>query len=160
MIVAGIHALQNAYHPRAMVLVGHSAGAAIAADILALEPMLAEAALLLSCPCDVPAWRVHVAQVHPAPVWDEPVTSLSPLDLAPRVSTAAHIRRMVGAEDGIAPPPLTEIYADRLATRGIDVEVTVIPGKGHEILLEPAVESELEQLMTAVAPPASRKPGN
>ncbi len=160
MIVAAIQALQSEYHPRASVMVGHSGGAAMAADILAVAPTLADGALLLSCPCDVPRWRAHMKEVHPAPLWDQPVSSLSPLELAPRVSTAAHIRMMVGAEDEIAPPPFTERYANRLAVRGIDVQVTVIPSKGHEILLEPAVESALEQLMAAVALSTHPRPRN
>lgn len=137
MIVAAIQALQSEYHPRASVMVGHSGGAAMAADILAVAPTLADGALLLSCPCDVPRWRANMKEVHPAPVWDQPVSSLSPLELAPGVSTAAHIRMMVGAEDEIAPPPFTERYANRLAARGIDVQVTVIPSKGHEFFWSP-----------------------
>lgn len=152
MIVAAIHDLQSEYNPRATVLVGHSGGAAIAADILGLQPKLAVAALLLSCPCDVGAWRKHMKEVQLAPVWDQPVESLSPLDLAAQVPTSTRIRMMVGTDDHVTPPKFTQVYADRLAARGVDVRVTHLPGKDHEILLEPDVETALERLVASIAP--------
>jgi pimeloyl-ACP methyl ester carboxylesterase len=42
--------MRNAYHPRTTLIVGHSGGSAIAADLIALRPELAGAALLVSCP--------------------------------------------------------------------------------------------------------------
>jgi predicted esterase len=156
MIVAAIHDLQSEYNPRATVLVGHSGGAAIAADILGLQPKLAAAALLLSCPCDVGAWRKHMKEVQLAPVWDQPVESLSPLDLAAQVPTSTRIRMMVGSDDHVAPPKFTQVYADRLAARGVDVQVTQLPGKNHEILLEPDVETALERLVASIAPASHR----
>lgn len=155
MIDAAIRDLKKEYIPRVTILVGHSGGAAIAADILAIDPELAQAALLVSCPCDVGPWRNHMKVVHPSPLWDQPVESLSPLSVASQVSKEAHIRMIVGDNDQVVPPQFTKTYADRLATRGVDVRVLQIPGKTHNILLEPEVETELEQLEASVAKTAS-----
>jgi pimeloyl-ACP methyl ester carboxylesterase len=159
MIVTGIRDLQNDYHPRATILVGHSGGAAIAANILALPPRLAEAALLLSCPCDVAPWRQHMKELQRAPVWDQPVESLSPLDLANQVPISTRIRMMVGVDDRVAPPQFTQLYAQRLAGRHIEVQVTEIPGEGHEILLLPVVQEALEKLVESLVPPSPKSGG-
>jgi predicted esterase len=150
MIVTAIHDLQTEYQPRATVLVGHSGGAAISADILALQPPLAQAALLVSCPCDLAPWREHMKEIAPTPAWDEPVESLSPLALADRVPSTVRLRMMVGAQDNVAPPELTRRYADRLKARGVDVAVTELAGKDHEILLDPAVEQGLAELVAGL----------
>jgi hypothetical protein len=36
-----------------------------------------------------------------------------------------------------APPQFTQIYADALSKRHIDTQVTQLPDKDHEILLDP-----------------------
>jgi pimeloyl-ACP methyl ester carboxylesterase len=149
-IMAVIRHLRAEYHARAVVLAGHSGGAAISADILGLHPDLAKAALLVSCPCDVPAWRAHMKSIHPAPVWDVPVESLSPQDLAEKVSSSVHVQMVVGAADSVAPPELTTRYADALRRKGIDVNVTLLPGEGHEIFLEPAVQGVLADLLHSI----------
>ena len=95
---------------------------------------------------------VDMKEVHPAPVWDQPVTSLSPLDLASKVLATVRVRMIVGADDHVAPPRFTQSYADRLAAQGIDVQSIHLPGKGHDILLEPDVETALERLVTIIAP--------
>jgi predicted esterase len=152
MIVAGIRQLQNEYKPRATMLVGHSGGAAISADILALNPGLAQAALLVSCPCDLGPWRDHMKEVHPSPIWDLPISSFSPLDLTSKVDATVRVRMIVGADDHIAPPRFTQSYANSLLARGIDVQVTQLPGKDHDILLEPDVEEALDRLATSITP--------
>jgi pimeloyl-ACP methyl ester carboxylesterase len=51
-IANAIGALKRRYHARKVVVVGHSGGAAIAANILGRHPELIDAALLVSCPYD------------------------------------------------------------------------------------------------------------
>jgi predicted esterase len=86
-------------------------------------------------------------ELHPAPVWDVPVESVSPQDLTTKLSGSVHVQMIVGAQDSVAPPPLTTHYADALRRRGIDVGVTLLPGLGHEIFLEPAVQGVLADLL-------------
>lgn len=93
---AAIHQLIAELHPSAVVLMGHSGGAAISADLLAWDQGLAKAALLLSCPCDLPPWRKHMKPLHPSPLWDEPITSISPVDVVDKISPKARITLIVG----------------------------------------------------------------
>jgi pimeloyl-ACP methyl ester carboxylesterase len=155
MIAGAIGELQRRRHARAVVLAGHSGGAAISADLLAVHPELARAALLVSCPCDVATWRAHMKSVQKVAIWDRPVSSLSPQDLASEVPKDDHVRMMVGAADAVAPPGLTRAYAAALSGRGVDVAVVELPGKEHEIFLEPAVQDELRVLVAVVAAASS-----
>lgn len=137
----------------ATVLVGHSGGATIAADLIGRQPRDLNAALLVSCPCDVGRWRRHMAwnQVQAldlaAFLFLLPAQSLSPIDLVPNVPTSVAVDLVVGAQDAIAPPVLTEQYAAALRRRGITVTTTIAPGLGHNILLSPPVFQRLRGLL-------------
>lgn len=139
--------LRNRYRSSEVTLVGHSGGAMIAAAILGTAPDLAARALLVSCPCDLPRWREHMKTVAPTPYWDEPVRSLVPLDLVPRMRVDVPIRMVVGAEDSVAPPRFSEALATALAAHGVDVHLSEIPGLEHDILLEGVVFEELDRLL-------------
>lgn len=66
-IASAIGSLKRRHHSRKVVLAGHSGGAALAANILGRHPALVDAALLVSCPCDVPAWRQNMFQLTKRP---------------------------------------------------------------------------------------------
>jgi pimeloyl-ACP methyl ester carboxylesterase len=141
-IDATIDDLKARYRPGRVILVGHSGGAAIAADLLGRHPSAADGAVLVSCPCDVPEWRKYMRGRQgfwSSLVWYFPVRSLSPLDEVGAVSTEAKVWMVVGANDQVAPPTFTQRYADALRARGIQVSVTIAPGLPHNILLEPVV---------------------
>jgi pimeloyl-ACP methyl ester carboxylesterase len=139
--------LQHRFHPERIVVVGHSGGAAITGDLLGRWPKLVDAALMVSCPCDVPAWRQHMLRVQKSPIWLEPVKSLSPLDLAGRVPSTVRVRMLVGSDDPVAPPEFSQRYADALRKHGDDVNLTVLPGLKHNILLEPQVMEALKKIV-------------
>ncbi len=151
-----VDALKARFLPAATIIAGHSGGATISADLLGREPRKVDAALLVSCPCDVPAWRHHMVKEqfsHIGPLsllFLLPVKSLSPLDLAADVPMATRVRMIVGSEDPTAPPKFTQEYAEALRKRGIDVTVTLASGLGHNILLEPVVLEQLNKLVAAV----------
>src|SRR4029434_3722448 len=54
---AAIEALRSKYTPNFVIIVGHSGGAATAAVLLGMKPQLADAAVLVSCPCELVSWR-------------------------------------------------------------------------------------------------------
>lgn len=151
-----VDALKARFLPAATIIMGHSGGAAISADLLGRQPRKVDAALLVSCPCDVPAWRHHMVKEqfsHIGPLsflFLLPVKSLSPLDLAAKVPITTRVRMVVGSEDSTAPPKFTQEYAETLRKRGIDVTATVSPGLGHNILLEPVVMEQLNKLVVMV----------
>jgi pimeloyl-ACP methyl ester carboxylesterase len=147
-----VGALRKEFAPRAVVVAGHSGGAAIAADLIGRWPTAVDAALLVSCPCNVPAWQTHMMKSYLtsygplALIFKLPNDSLSPVDLVGDVPLATPVRMLVGESDTVAPPRFTEEYAGRLKQRGANVVVTKAPALGHEIFLEPIALKELAAL--------------
>jgi pimeloyl-ACP methyl ester carboxylesterase len=145
-IAAAIDRLRSTFHARRLILVGHSGGSAISANILGRHPALANAALLVSCPCDVTAWRAHMLAKTKFAGFGGPVVTLSPIDLVAKVSASVPVTMMVGDSDDVAPPALTRAYEARAKQLGKRVHVVMVHG-GHEIFLRPEVLDELERLL-------------
>jgi pimeloyl-ACP methyl ester carboxylesterase len=143
--------LKDKYHPRRVVLVGHSGGAAIVGNLLGLQgAAAADAALLVSCPCDVTAWRKYMQSIRGGAIWERPVRSLSPLALVDSVSASAKLWLLVGSDDQITPSALTLAYAEALRNRNIAVNVTIAPGLGHNILLESIAMEHLKEIASTI----------
>lgn len=151
-IAAAAKALSNKYQAADLALVGHSGGSAISADILGLYPRLARRALLVSCPCDVAAFRWSMMEYQWNPLWLIPVNAVSPMDHVAQIPADTVVRMVVGSVDPLAPPRFTYAFADKLKADGGNVAVVTLPNLGHEIFLEPAVLEQLRILMSA--PPA------
>lgn len=147
-VADAIKQLQQKFQPVRTVMVGHSGGSAITGVVLGRWPQLVDAALMVSCPCDVPAWRRHMFEVQKTRIWLEPVKSLSPLDLAGKVSHTVRVRMLVGSDDPVAPPEFSQEYADALRKQGNDVKLTVLPGLKHNILLDPKVLEALKDCIS------------
>lgn len=148
-VASAARALIDRYHAADLTLVGHSGGSTIAADILALYPQLARGALLVSCPCDVSAFRWRMMKLQWNPLWLIPVNAVSPQAHVAQISRDAIVRMVVGSADPVAPPALTFAFADALKDDGGDVQVVVLKNLGHEIFLEPMVLEQLRSLMNA-----------
>jgi alpha-beta hydrolase superfamily lysophospholipase len=148
-VAAGIAQLKQRYQARQVVAVGHSGGAAIVADVLALYPSAADAALLVSCPCDVPRWRQHMQQLQGDgdSVWQKPVTSLSPQALVAKVARTVPVTLLVGTADSVTPVRLSWAYWRTLHQQNPTTKLVPLPGLDHEILFTPAVHQELAQLL-------------
>ena len=160
-VASAAKTLMGRYHAADLTLVGHSGGSTIAADILALYPGLARGALLVSCPCDVPAFRWSMMKHQWNPLWLIPVRAVSPQDHAQQIPRSTIVRLVVGSADPVTPPPLTLAFARTLEANGGNVQVLVLKSFGHEILLQPAVLQQLRALMNeaaAKAPPDSSLP--
>jgi pimeloyl-ACP methyl ester carboxylesterase len=142
--------LRDRYHPRRVILVGHSGGAAIVGDLLGQQGAAVDGALLVSCPCDLTEWRKHMQSVKGGAIWERPVRSLSPLALVDNVPTSAKIWLLVGSDDQIAPSALTLAYAEALRNRNVAVSVTIAPGLGHNILLEPVAMERLKEVVDTI----------
>ena len=132
-------ALAQEYAARAIVLVGHSGGAAIVADVLGTYPDIARAAVLVGCGCAPSAWRARQRARTNNPIFDGPTRSILPLDVSRNVAPGTIVRMVVGERDDVAPPADTQAYATALRQRGIDVSVNVVPGLGHNILFASSV---------------------
>jgi predicted esterase len=148
-VATALAELKARYSPRKVVLVGHSGGAAILANLLGRSGAVADAALLVSCPCDLAAWRKHMQQLKGGSIWERPVRSLSPIALIDGIAPSTGIWMLVGSDDDITPPALTLAYAEALRSRGGAVDVTVAPGLPHNILLEPVTIDRLKGVVGA-----------
>jgi pimeloyl-ACP methyl ester carboxylesterase len=146
-LAAGIGELRRRFKTRRVVVVGHSGGAAITANILGRHPALIDGALLVSCPCDVSRWREHMFRKTGISSFQGSIATLSPIDLVSEISDRATISIVVGAKDDVAPPVLSEAYRDAAARLGKDVQLTELKDEGHEILLNPAVLRAVGRLL-------------
>ncbi len=143
--------LQARYHPAHTVLAGHSGGAAITADLLGRHPSAVDGALLVSCPCDLPAWRKYMAgRRNNNPIWSMPIHALSPQDLANNLSPTVHVAVLVGAKDDVAPPWMSRQYVAAVKKRDPSVSLTIAPGLGHNILLEPVSYAQLQSVVAGL----------
>ncbi len=134
-------------HHRAarVVLIGHSGGAATAGIILGRYPGLADAAVLVSCPCDIPRWRA----TRSGP-WRE---SLSPSDWAAQVPRTTQVVALAGSADDNTLPGLSEDYVAALTRRGVAAQYIVVPGVGHnEAFRSPLVIDAAMRLGAMPAP--------
>ena len=150
-IAAAAKALVSKYQAADVTLVGHSGGSALSADLIGLYPHLARGALLVSCPCDVPAFRWSMMKYQWNPLWLIPVNAVSPIDHVAQIPAETIVRMVVGSVDPLTPPRFTYAFADKLKADGGNVQVTTLPNLGHEIFLEPAVLDQLRMLMNASA---------
>ena len=156
VIAEVISDLKASFGASRVVVVGHSGGAAITAALLGRHPAAIDGALLVACPCDVAAWRRHMHSVRGDDWWLGPVDAVSPITVAEYVSRSVRVRMIVGSDDQTTPEELTVEYAEALQARTVDVAVTIAPGLGHDILLEPIVLAELQQLIASLNVNAGR----
>jgi hypothetical protein len=107
--------------------------------VAALNPGLVDHLYLVGCPCDVPAFRKHMARAQLDLMWLFPVHSLSPMDTLDQMQKGTVITAISGSDDPITLPIYARAYIDKAKARGLDATLITIPGEGHEILLDPRV---------------------
>lgn len=144
-VAAAVAELKRKYHPRKTVLAGHSGGAAIVANILGRHPEAADEALLISCPCDVDAWREHMLRRTQFAGFQGKIDTLSPIDQLEEVRVPVTL--IVGTKDDVAPPVLSERYRDIGAKLGKSIRLLKLDGKDHEIFLDPGVFAALAPML-------------
>lgn len=148
-ITEAIEHFKTLYHPNKIILVGHSGGAAISADIIGLKPGLIDKAVIVSCPCNVPRWRNYMGKQQPEnPAWRDSVRSISPMDVADKISTNTEVIIISGMKDNIAPTQLSADYYNELKTNGIKSRLIKVPYQGHEILLNDSVFASLKTIIS------------
>ena len=150
-VASAARALAKDHDARAVVLVGHSGGAAIAANLLGRHPGVAQGAVLVGCACDPAAWRATRLAGTRNPVFRGPTRSLQPLNLADDVAPGTIVRLVVGEEDDVTPPAHSQAYAKALRERGVDASVVVVPGLGHNILFAPSVFDTVTEVLATLA---------
>lgn len=119
---AAIDRLRTRFKPKTLVLVGHSGGAATGAVLLGMRPGLADAAVLVACPCDLVAWRAGRR------AWSR---SENPLQWADRVPVSTRVVALTGARDDNTSPELARSYVEALRSRGVEAQFMVLPDETH-----------------------------
>ena len=123
---AAIERLRLKYNPASVIIVGHSGGAATAAILLGMKPQLAEAAVLVSCPCDLVAWRSGRR------AWSR---SEDPMHWADKVSPSARVVALTGSSDQNTSTELAKAYVEALRARGIDATFEAVRFASHDSAL-------------------------
>jgi len=57
---------------------------------------------------------------------------------------------LVGSDDQTTPSALTLAYAEAMRSRSVAVNVTIAPGLGHNILLEPVAMERLKEVASTI----------
>jgi len=70
--------------------------------------------------------------------------------LVDRVPASAKVWLLAGSDDQITPSALTLAYAEALRSRNVAVNVTMAPGLGHNILLEPIAMERLKEVASRI----------
>jgi pimeloyl-ACP methyl ester carboxylesterase len=147
-VAAALRGLRQRYHVNRVLVVAHSGGAAVTANVLARYPDCIDAALLAACPCDVPRWRQHMYQLENGKaIWKTPVRSLSPQALVGTVDVTVPITLVVGSADSVAPPRFSYAYWQALHQRRSPAKLVQVANEGHELLLSSAVRQEIGTLL-------------
>lgn len=142
-IAAAIKNLQNLYHPSNTIIAGHSGGSAITADIINRYPGIANAAVIVSCPCNLPVWRAHMKSLQKNKIWDQPVTSLSPHEQVRNISRKTKVVVITGEKDDVAPTELSYEYYELLKKNNIEASLITVKNEGHEIFLSDSVRKTI-----------------
>jgi predicted esterase len=121
-VATAIEHLKKHFNPRKMIVIGHSGGAATTANILGLRPTLVDNAILVSCPCDLVAWRTG------RKAWPR---SENPIALSDTVSPEAKVIALTGERDDNTSTALARAYIEKLKARNIDATFLPLPYETH-----------------------------
>ena len=145
-LIEVIKRLKERYQPNQVLIVGHSGGAAIAADILSLSTNLIDQTILVSCPCDVESWRKYMSSKQPYyKFWKESVQSISPITIADSLPSNSQIILLHGLKDDVVPFGISNMYYQKLKSKNKDVEIIKIENGGHEIFLSDIVINTIKK---------------
>ena len=126
ILAEAISRLKEHYRPARTILVGQSGGAAASANLLGMMPGLADAAVLVSCPCDLRTWR---AGRHWWP------RSEDPLAWASKVNAQVKVLALTGTADDNTPQLLAQKYVNVLSSQQVDARFVSIPNATHHSAL-------------------------
>jgi len=126
--------LKRLYSPSKVILAGHSGGAAITANLISLFPLMIDHALIVSCPCDVNAWREDMFSLTHKSIFKGNIETLSPIDLVDHLNKKTTISIFAGKKDKVARPILSEKYKKAATEIGSKVTFELVEGQ-HDIFL-------------------------
>jgi hypothetical protein len=118
--------------------------------VLGRHPGVADAALLLGCPCDVPPWRSHRNSQRGAV--DRPWgNSLNPLSFVSAIPQGTPVIAATGVEDDNTLPRFARRWVEQASAKGVDARYEDVPGHGHgSILRWDGIAHHLQALIAAL----------
>ncbi len=146
-IAQAITKLEKLYSPSKVILAGHSGGAAITANLISLFPLLIDHAFIVSCPCDVNAWREDMFSLTNKSIFKGKIETLSPIDLVKHLNKNTIISLFVGKDDKVARPILSEKYQTAATKKGSKVTLEIIEGQ-HDIFLIPDIINAITNIIS------------
>lgn len=142
-----IAALKTHYRSSRVIYVGHSGGAAIGGVLIGKSHGLIDAAVLVSCPCDIPRWLRERKQ----PSWSR---GESPSQYAARVPRKTRVVVIAGESDTNTFPAQASGYVGSLQRRNVDARFVSVADAGHGLSgLGAATMRELDETRTLGACP-------
>ncbi len=120
-----IRRLRATFNAKHVVAMGHSAGAIAVGAIIARAPGLIDAAILVSCPCDIQRWR-SMNDRRPRAIQSE-----SPSKFVDLIPATTKVVAVTGSRDDNTYPSLAIKYVASLQSRGLDARFVEVSGAGH-----------------------------
>lgn len=150
-VAGALGALKATYKSEKLVLVGHSGGAATSALVLGKHPGVADAALLLGCPCDVPPWRDHRnAQRGRGGPW---VNSLNPLQFISGIPAGTPVVAVTGSQDDNTLPEFARRWVEQAAEKGVKSRYLNAVGFSHSSIQQwPDIHQKVNELVKDLYP--------
>ena len=146
-IALAISELKKLYSASKLILAGHSGGAAITANLTSLFPLLIDHAFIVSCPCDVKAWREDMFSLTNKSIFRGNIETLSPINLVDHLSKKTTISIFVGKDDKNTRPILSEKYKKAATKQGSKVTLELIEGQ-HDIFLSPDIINAITEIVS------------
>lgn len=138
-LAGAIERLRARFNPASVVAVGHGGGAASAAILLGRHPRLLDAAVLVSCPCDLVLWRMGRRY------WGR---SENPILWTGQVRREARVIALTGGRDFNTTPELAQSYVDVLRARGVEAHFRMLPQADHDAAARsPEIQAAIGQLI-------------
>lgn len=150
-VAGALASLKTTYKAEKVVLVGHSGGAATSALVLGKHPAVADAALLLGCPCDVPPWRDHRnAQRARGGPW---TNSLNPLQFIAGIPTGTPVLAVTGSEDDNTLAEFAKRWVAKASANGAHARYADAAGFNHSTIQQwPLIDAMVSELVKSLYP--------
>ncbi|WP_262695402.1 alpha/beta hydrolase family protein [Kordiimonas aquimaris] len=133
-IATAIEQLNIYYNAGKVIVAGHSGGSAITAKLIAAYPTLIDHAVIVSCPCNINAWRADMYKTSKYEGFNGQLNVVSPIDVVDSVSADTSISIYVGDNDNVTQEYLSLQYYNHLSTLGKKADLHVLKGE-HDIFL-------------------------
>lgn len=110
-VATAVGQLRIRYGASRVILIGHSGGAATAANVLGMYPSAAEDAIIAACPCDLSTWRATRGNAWP--------NSVDPINETGGIRKTAKVLALTAQGDTNTGSYLADSYVQVLQTRGV-----------------------------------------